>query len=418
MKKATEKQDSSISILSKVILAVLLIVVSTIIFFTRDTDSQKISTELNSSSSHLVSNIQLPLQKSIETVLDSYKEKLGADEIIVSVMESKTGNILSLASSNRLNLNGIIENDTNTTTNNAIEFVYEPGAVIKPITIALALDKNRATLQEEFPAYNNGEKNKDGEYPRGKIMIDRWGISDDTQFKKNTLTVEDIIIDSSHIGTLLIANRLSGKELMDGFHQFGITKGTGIDLPNEKMGYHPTLAQLSAGEQLGRLNIFKSTVSYGQGMTTTFMELLKAYNVFNNDGKIIAPSVVKKDFTNPPYKVVSQKTASIMKELLIKNVQKGTGKNALYEGLEIGGKTGTANIAERGTYQQKYMSSFFGFANDSNKKYTIGVVVNNPTVSTKFGDPFYASNSAVPVFKEVVDILLKDGYLQQNIDKK
>ncbi|MCI0501933.1 MAG: penicillin-binding protein 2, partial [Epsilonproteobacteria bacterium] len=68
--------------------------------------------------------------------------------------------------------------------------------------------------------------------------------------------------------------------------------------------------------------------------------------------------------------------------------------------------------------KQKYMTSFFGFANDTNKKYTIGVVVNNPTVSTKFGDPFYASNSAVPVFKEVVDILLKDGYLQQNIDKK
>jgi len=419
MKKPTEKQDSSISTLDITVLAVLLVIVSAVIIFTKDTYSPQTShSELNSSKP-IVSNIPLPLQKSIEKVLDTYKKELGADEIIVSVMESKTGNILSLASSNRLNLNGIIENDKNISTNNAIEFTYEPGSVIKPITIALALDKNRVTLQEEFPAYNDGKKNKDGEYPRGVIAIDRWKISDDHQFKKNTLTIEDIIVDSSSIGTLLIANRLSGKELMDGFHQFGIAKGTGIDLPNEKMGYLPTLTQLSAGEEFKKLNIFKSTVSYGQGMTTTFMELLKAYNVFNNDGKSVTPSVVKKDFTNTDTKILSDKTTAIMKELLVKTVLNGTGKNTIYEGLEeIGGKTGTANIAINGEYKQKYMSSFFGFANDSNKKYTIGVTVNNPTSTGEHWYYYYASNSAVPVFKEVVDILVKDGYLKPNPDKK
>ncbi len=414
MKKSTHKEESSISTLDIAVLAVLLVIVSVVIIFTKDTYSPQTSNSELNSSSPIVANIPLPLQKSIETVLDAYKKELGADEIIVSVMESKTGNILSLASSNRLNLNGIIENDKNISTNNAIEFTYEPGSVIKPITIALALDKNRVTLQEEFQAYNNGEKNKDGEYPRGKIMIDRWGISDEAQFKKNTLTIEDIIVDSSTIGTLLVANRLSGKELMDGFHQFGIASGSGIDLANEKMGTLLTLSQLSAGDGSGKLNIFKSTVSYGQGMTTTFMELLKAYNVFNNDGKSVTPSVAKKDFANSDTKILSDKTTAIMKELLIKNVLKGTGKNALYAGLEIGGKTGTANIAINGEYKQKYITNFFGFANDSNKKYTIGVTVNNPTSTGEHWYYYYASNSAVPVFKEVVDILVKDGYLEPN----
>ncbi len=402
MKKPTENQDSSISTLDKAVLAVFLVVVSLVIILTKDTNPPS-----------QISSLDVQLQKSIETVLDTYKKELGADEIIVSVMESKTGNILSLVSSNSIKVN-----DKNTTINNAIEFTYEPGSVIKPITIALALDKNRVTLQEEFPAYNDGKKNKDGEFPRGVITIDRWKISDDHQFKKNTIKVEDIVVNSSSIGTLLVANRLSGKELMDGFHQFGIASGSGIDLPNEKMGYLPTLTQLSAGEEFKKLNIFKSTVSYGQGMTTTFMELLKAYNVFNNDGKIITPSVVKKDFTNTDTKILSDKTTAIMKELLIKTVLEGTGKNTIYEGLEIGGKTGTANIAINGEYKQKYMSSFFGFANDSNKKYTIGVVVNNPTSTGEHWYYYYASNSAVPVFKEVVDILVKDGYLQPNGVKK
>lgn len=418
MKKLIEKEESSISTLDKTVLAVFLVVVSAVIIFTKDTYSPQTShSELNSSRP-IVANIPLPLQKSIETVLDTYKKELGADEIIVSVMESETGNILSLASSNRLNLNGIIENDKNIITNNAIDFTYEPGSVIKPITIALALDKNRVTLQEKFPAYNDGKKNKDGAYPRGVITIDRWKISDDHQFKKNTLTVEDIIVNSGNIGTLLVANRLSGKELMDGFHQFGIASGSGIDLPNEKMGYLPTLTQLSAGDGSGKLNIFKSTVSYGQGMTTTFMELLKAYNVFNNDGKSVTPSVIKKDFTNTDTKILSDKTTAIMKELLIKTVLNGTGKNTIYEGLEIGGKTGTANIAINGKYKQKYISSFFGFANDSNKKYTIGVTVNNPTSTGKHWYYYYASNSAIPVFKEVVDILVKDGYLQPNLNPR
>jgi len=384
--------------------------ISSNIIFNRDS---KITTRKDGNT--LLLNIPLRLQKNIELMLDIYKAKLGAKEIIVSVIESKTGNVLSLATSNRFNPTSIKDTDIPNLNVNAIEYQYEPGSVMKPISISLVLEKNRATMTELFPAYNNGARNSNGEFPKGKILIDRWGISDDHQFKSNALTISDIVINSSNIGTLLLANRLTGKELIEGYHLFGINKKTEIDLPYEKSGYLPTLGQVSSGEQLGRLNIFKSTISYGQGMTTTFMQLLKAYNVFNNDGNVVTPSIVKKSIQNPSYKILSEKTTNIMKGLLIKTVLEGTGKNTIYEGLEIGGKTGTANIAGKGGYQQKYMSSFFGFVNDKDAKYTVGVMVNEPISTGEHWYYYYASNSAVPVFRNIIDIMVKLNYLKPQI---
>ena len=96
-----------------------------------------------------------------------------------------------------------------------------------------------------------------------------------------------------------------------------------------------------------------------------------------------------------------------MKKILIKTVLKGTGKAAIYNGLEIGGKTGTARIAKGGGYSDSYNSSFFGFANDAKHRYTIGVLVRDP----KKRYYYYASQTAVPVFKQIVETLVEEGYL-------
>jgi cell division protein FtsI (penicillin-binding protein 3) len=371
-------------------------------------------------------NIPLRLQKNVELILDLYKEKLGADEIIASIMDSKTGKVLCLASSNRFDPTNIQEDEIGHLNVNAIEQTFEPGSVIKPIAISLVIDKRKTTLDELFPAHNkwqyywkNGKKiqkrtkkNSKGEYPKGAIKVGRWTIKDDHQFQRHILTLKDVIIYSSNIGTLLLANRLSGQELLKGYHDFGLTKKTGIDLPYEKVGSLPKLYQLRAGEDKGELNVFKSTISYGQGMRSSFMQILRAYSVFNNDGKIVTPMIVKKQLTNEPKQVLSKLTANRMKDFLVTTVKEGTGKKALYGGLEIGGKTGTANIARGGQYKRKYMSSFFGFANDENSRYTIGVTVNNPISTGKYWYYYYASNSAVPVFKEMVDTMVKLNYLK------
>ncbi len=355
--------------------------------------------------------IPLKLQKNIELMLDRYKKKLEAQEIIVSIMKSDTGEVLSLASSNRYDPENIQKDEIKDLTINAIEHSFEPGSVIKPLAISLALKHNKIKKNELFFAYNEGKKNKKGEYPRGKYKIGRYTIKDDHRFTKNYLTLRDIIIFSSNIGTLKIANRLSAEQFYNGYKSFGLSKQTGIDLPFEKTGIIHKLYHYKAGEKEGKDNIYKATDSYGQGITATFMQILKAYSVFNNDGKISTPYLVRQDPNVEQEQVLSTKTANYMKKMLIATVQDGTGEKAHIEGLEIGGKTGTANIAEKGRYQRKYMSSFFGFANDKEHKYTIGVTVNDPVNRGKHWYYYYASHSAVPVFKEIVKILVKLNYL-------
>ena len=185
----------------------------------------------------------------------------------------------------------------------------------------------------------------------------------------------------------------------------------------------PAKFSFKGGESKGRDNVFKATVSYGQGMTSTFMQVLKAYSVFNNNGYSVQPKIVNTYTINnkkisksqiTKEKVISKRTANRMKQMLINTVQKGTGRGTAIKGLEIGGKTGTAQLARRGKFLKRYISSFFGFANDSTMKYTIGVTVVEPISTGKYWYYHYASQSAVPLYKEVIQTLVKLNYLSPN----
>jgi len=371
-------------------------------------------------------NIPLKLQKNNEMIVDIYKKKLEAQEIMVSVMKSKTGEIISLASSNRFNPQRIREKDIPSLNVNAIEYQFEPGSIVKPVAIALVIDKKRIKKNELFFAYNTkGKVDKKGEYPRGSYKLGRWTIQDDHRFKKHYLTLDDIFVFSSNIGTLQLAQRLSGSEFYEGMKKFGFNKKTGIDLPYEKIGKIPKIWQFSANDKGKEDNVYKATVSYGQGMTSTFMQLMRVYSAFNNGGYLVTPKIIshintkggnyKKD-TLENKKIISKKTANEIKRLLIKTIAKGTGKAAQIAGLQIGGKTGTAQVARGGKYRKEYISSFFGFANDGKNSYIIGVTVRDPISTGKHWYYYYAASSAVLVFKEIVRNLINLNYLTPKKD--
>ncbi len=366
-------------------------------------------------------NIPLKLQSHIELLAENYKKTFEAKEIIISVMDSTNGKILTFSTSNRYDPKDIKQHQVSYLDVKAVESPFEPGSIIKPITMALVFDKNRVNKGELINAFNKGKRNKKGLYPRGKYKIIRHTIGDDHRFKKRYITPTDTIVYSSNIGILQLAQRLKAQEFIDGFKSFGISKRTGIDLPYEKKGVIHSLKQYQAYETKGKDNIYKATDSYGQGITSTFIQVLKAYSVFNNDGKIVTPQIVnsivdsnneniiKEIKTKSSVQVIKPSTAKIIKKMLIKTVKIGTGKGTDIEGLEIGGKTGTSQIARGGKYRRRYISSFFGFANDKDSKYTIGVTVFEP--SWKY---HYASQSAVVVFREVIDTLTLQGYLKIN----
>jgi len=361
-------------------------------------------------------NIPLKLQTRIEFIADFYKKKFQAKEILISIMNSQTGEILSLATSNRYYPKKILKNEISYLDISAISYQFEPGSIVKPITMALVIDNKKLKLDELIYAHNKGNKNSNGKYRRGKYKINKHTIGDDHQFDKHYISPFDIIVYSSNIGILKLAQRLSAKEFLNGFHKFGLGKKSNIDLPYERVGKLHSLKQYQAYQKVHKDNIFKATDSYGQGITATFMQMLKAYSTFNNQGKILTPQITSNFLKNnnlkkikPKYnqkQIVSKRTAFIVKQMLIKTVQNGTGRGTNIEGLEIGGKTGTSQIAQHGKYQKKYISSFFGFANDLSSKYTIGVTVFEPSIKYH-----YASSSAVKVFKETIITLEEEGFL-------
>ena len=128
--------------------------------------------------------------------------------------------------------------------------------------------------------------------------------------------------------------------------------------------------------------------------------------MFNNDGISVTPHLIKNKVNT--FRVISSQSTSQIHDILLEVVKRGTGVKAQYQGLEIGGKTGTAHMVHDGRYVREYHSSFYGFANDKiGNKYTIGVLV----IRAKKKYKYFASQSAVPVFKEAVQILLDEKKL-------
>ena len=339
-------------------------------------------------------NINLVLQKRIEKILDSKKKEFKADEVMAAVMDSKTGKILAIASSNRYDPQNITKKDIKNMKIGVIRTLYEPGSVMKPITFAILLERNKVNPYEILNAYNG----------RWKPEWRKTPIRDDEPFA--WLSAENAIVHSSNIVISQLALRLTNIEFFNGLKKFGFGKFSGVDLPYELRGYIPSLTKL-------KYPIFESTTAYGYGIFVNFMQLLKAYNVFNNKGIQIAPKIASVP-TNKK-RVISAKNAEIMLGILRKVVLKGTGKAAIIDGIFTAGKTGTAQRSKKGRYGKTYNSSFFGFANDKAHRYTIGVTFIN--IKAKW-PKYFASNSAVPTFKEIVDIMINLNLLKRGNNEK
>ena len=279
----------------------------------------------------------------------------------------------------------------------AIEYTFEPGSVLKPIILAHFLEDNIVKPQDIIRGYN-------GKFKIGKKTITDLKVRD-------WFSIENIIVYSSNIGMTQLGLKLHGIAYHKYLRDIGFNDNSGIDVPYEKRGVLPTVQQLNT-------NIYKATVSYGYGISVNFMQLFKIYNAFNNQGKAVTPRLVnyiraddgKALYTKVREKrLFSPKTANQINRILQKTVKFGTTKVIDTKGLQVGGKSGTAHIAKKGKYVDEYISSVFGFANDVNASYTIGVTTFLPQKNYK--RTYFGSKSSGEVFKEILSVLMKQGYL-------
>lgn len=347
-------------------------------------------------------SIPLSLQTRIESMLDEAKRRYNVREVVAGVMDSKTGRIITLATSNRFDPKNIQRKDYPNLNLNAIEYSYEPGSTIKPIIYAILLQKGMVTPEDVLDLNN------------GYYKLKSYTIRDTHPLKSGS--VRDILIRSSNIGMVKISKDLKPNEYHTALHAFGFGEPTGIDLPYEKTGLVPN-------PKTFQNEVYRASVSYGYGMRATFMQLLRAYAIFSNGGYLITPRV-SEYVTSPsgekylpkrfePIAILSPETTQEVYETLIQVVQKVI-KVARVDGIITGGKTGTAKIALNGRYDSKYNGSFFGFAQDEKNSYTIGVVAFESDIK----DDYYGARTAAPIFKKVVEIMLEEGYLNPIVPKE
>lgn len=348
----------------------------------------------------IVLTIPLKLQKKIENIIDS--AGIDSKEIVVGIMDSHSGRILSLASSNRFDPKKITSSDYSKLNPSFVELSFEPGSIMKPIIYSILLEKRLVRPNEIFNLY-------DGAFHLGQYIIR------DSQAQKYA-SAENIIVLSSNIGMIQMAQRLKAKTYHNALVAFGFSRPTGIDLPYEKIGVIPSANTLGSF-------VYKGSVSYGYGMRATFIQMLRAYATFANGGYLVNPYLrdytlnnnlkkIDANATKNKVSILGEYSANVMERTLIKTVQKGTAKTAQVKGITVGGKTGTARIATSGRYQDAHIGSFFGFAKDKKANYTIGVVVFEASSSN-----YYGAQTATPIAKKVIEALINEGYLKRENGK-
>ncbi len=329
-------------------------------------------------------------------LLQQYKD-YRAESAVAIVAEPKTGAILALVSLPDFDPTHFNTADPNTLRNRAITDQFEPGSLIKPIVMAVALDEKVVNLTETIFCENGNYCGKGfgciGEY--------RQGFGD--------LAVREIIVKSSNIGMAKIGQRLGKDKLYSGLSMFGFGKATGIDLPGEVSGllWPP---QKWTGYSVTR-------IPFGQEITVTAIQLANAFCILANGGHIVRPHIVKAVVDNegnivkltqaaPPVGFcVDPKVARwIVTEAMTGVVNEGTGKRAKLKKWQVFGKTGTANIAktgERGYSENDYIASFVAGAPAEDPAVIVLVSIRKPDKS--LGRGYTGGAVASPVAAKILE---------------
>ncbi len=332
------------------------------------------------------------IQHITETALEKGIREMKADRGAVLLINPQTGEILSMASYPFFDPNRFGEFSQKTRKNLPVWMSFEPGSTLK---VFLA-----ATLLEE----KMGDENTEYDCENGKQRVGPKVIKD--VHGHGILTVSETITYSSNICAWKMGKTLGKKKLHDSLRNFGFGKTVGVDLPGEASGRIQNLRKWG--------DIELATISFGQGISVTAIQMATALSSIANGGYIMKPYVVKKIVSpngkvllekNPEMlkRVVSYDTASKVTEILEQVVENGTGKNARISGYRVAGKTGTAQMPnpETGTYyENRYLSSFIGFAPADDPRLALVVIVENPRKHT------YGGVVAAPIFKSITEKVL------------
>jgi cell division protein FtsI (penicillin-binding protein 3) len=314
------------------------------------------------------------------------------------VMDTKTGDIIAMASV-RISDDGTYEV---TSGNHSAVDAYEPGSVGKVITIAGALNEGTVTRETSYVVPWRKQYTRDGNY-----------LHDSHVHGDEVMSVEQILVESSNIGTITVSETMGFEKQYEYMRAFGLGERTALDFPQESPGILHHWEEWEGTE--------KYTVAYGQGVASTPIQLIAAVNTVANDGVYVAPRLVAASVdadgelhpteASATRQVVSRPVAEEMQSMMREVVCRGTAKQAQVPGLSVAGKTGTGFIAQdNGTYflpdgSRAYYASFVGFLPAEDPQVTILVSIDQP--DNQSGDRF-GGTAAAPVFRELAPVMVHE----------
>ncbi len=331
------------------------------------------------------SRIQHIVEKELEQGIKKTKAKSG----MAVMIDPETGEIVAMASYPFFNPNDFSKYPSLVRRNKPVWYTFEPGSTMKIFLVASALEEGKVRPTTIYDCEN------------GRRKVGPKIIKDIHPYRM--LSVAETIQESSNICASKIGETLGKETYFSYLKQFGFGSKTEIDLPGEQKGIVPKKNKWGPVEL--------ATISFGQGISVTSLQLAVALSTIANGGYLLKPYIVKRIVSSsgkiirekrPEIKrrVISYDTAIQVSSMLEQVVKHGTGKKAQISGYRVAGKTGTAQIPDNkngGYYPDKYMASFIGFAPVEDPKLVLVVVVEDPKTS------IYGGEVAAPIFKSIME---------------
>ncbi|MDI6602139.1 MAG: stage V sporulation protein D [Thermoanaerobacteraceae bacterium] len=343
---------------------------------------------------NIVLTIDKVIQHYVEKALDqAYAETKPSKGISAIVMDPRSGEILAMANRPDYNPNdpfaGPKDEWYNLWRNYAVSNVYEPGSVFKSITAAAGLEEGVVTPEEEF-------------YDPGYIMVAGQRINCWRYYNPHGHeTFKEGVQNSCNVVFVNVAQRLGKDKFYKYINAFGFGQKTGIRLPGESTGIVNPL------EKVGPVEL--ATISFGQGISVTPIQMITAFSAIANGGKLLQPYLVKmvtdddgdiiKEYEPVLVRqVISEETSKEMRDILEGVVANGTGHSAYIDGYRVAGKTGTSEKYQPG----KYIASFAAFAPANDPRIAVLVVIDEPNTFSHMGGAI-----AAPVVKNIISDTLR-----------
>tara|TARA_A100001015_G_C15029404_1_gene732303 strand:- start:538 stop:2289 length:1752 start_codon:yes stop_codon:yes gene_type:complete len=347
--------------------------------------------------SHLYLTIDQTLQHMTEYYLEKSILENEAKSGQVVVMAVPSGEILALADYPFYNPNRFYEYSDTRRKNSVVVDVFEPGSVLKVATYAAVLEEGIVTPGTVMMIPETLEIGPD-------VISEAHEREEGDTGER---IAEDILVESLNVGTALFAQELGDIKLYKYLKAFGFGVRSDISLPGESAGLLRKPNDWAASDI--------ATISFGQGVGVTSLQLAVMMGVICNDGVLVRPQIIrylsdfegvtlKKKKRKKPYRVISETSALKVREALVNVVEKGTATRVRIPGYKLGGKTGTAQVAGPGGVgylEDEYVASFVGFLTQENPSHVIVVNIHSPKKR------YYGSSVAGPVFKNIASFILK-----------